>query len=412
MRPLDVLLVHDYGSPGGGAELQMLALRDGLRRRGHRVRLLSSRVPLGGQEPEADHLCFGTTSRAQVVTSAFNPSAALALRRALARARPDVVHVRMMLWQLSPAILPWLRDLPSVYHAAVYKAVCPRGTKRLPDGSPCTVQPGRACHRNGCLTWRSWPPAMAQRALWLAWKDAFDLRVTLSHAARRVLEAGGLAPVEVLHNGVPERPPRPALGTTPVVAYAGRLAPEKGVDVLLHAFARLSRRLPAARLRVYGDGPERPTLEALAEELGVAARTRFAGHLPRRRLEEVLDEAWVQAVPSLWEEPFGNVTTEALMRGTAVVASRAGAQPEILGEGSDGVGVLVPPGDVAAWAAALEPLLGDRDRAEAVGRAGRRRAEERFGEERWVDAVEGLYRRLLARRLPVRRPGDAAGRAS
>lgn len=399
---MKVLLVHDYGSPGGGAELQMLALRDALRHRGHRVRLLSSRVPLGGQEPVADHLCFGTTSRFQVVSSAVNPSAALALRRALAEERPDIVHVRMMLWQLSPLILPLLRGVPSLYHAAVYKAVCPKGSKLLPDGSVCGVEAGMPCLTNGCLTWRSWGPAMLQRRLWRAGQDAFDAHVTLSHAARRVLEAGGRLPVEVIPNGVPERPPRPPLGETPRLAYAGRLSAEKGVGTLLAAFAGVVRERPEARLEIYGDGPQRRALEHSARELGIAGATTFAGHLPRRELEAALDRAWVQAIPSLWEEPFGNVASEALMRATAVVASRAGALPEILGAGADAgatgappaVGRLVEPGDPAAWAAVLGELLADRETAEAVGRAGRRRALECYGEERWVDSILALYHRL------------------
>src|SRR5690606_28974573 len=84
-----VLLVHDYGRPTGGAELQTLALRDGLRAAGHDVRLLASRAALAPGPLVADDTCFGTTrGRLQVVSQLANPSAHAALRRAIAEHRP------------------------------------------------------------------------------------------------------------------------------------------------------------------------------------------------------------------------------------------------------------------------------------------------------------------------------------
>ena len=96
------------------------------------------------------------------LVEAANVSAFLALRRALAEFLPDVVHVRMFLTQLSPLILPLLRGVPSLYHAAIYESVCPMGTKLLPDRSACGVRAGRVCLREGCAPFRAWLPQMAQ----------------------------------------------------------------------------------------------------------------------------------------------------------------------------------------------------------------------------------------------------------
>jgi glycosyltransferase involved in cell wall biosynthesis len=403
-----VLLVHDYGTATGGAELQMLALRDGLRARGHDVRLFASRARHVPSEVVADHTCYGTTGRLQVLTQTVNPSAVRQLARVLREFRPDVVHVRMMLWQLSPAILPLLRGVPCLYQAAVYKAVCPRGTKLLPDGTACRDRAGTACLRNGCLTVQSWVPLMLQRALWNRWRGVFDRVVALSTVMRERLEAEGVAPVRVVHNGVPERAARPPLAGPPLAAYAGRLAPEKGVDVLLRAFARAAPSAGDARLLVLGDGPERERLTALAGALGVAGRVEFAGHLTRAAMERRLDAAWVQAVPSLWEEPFGNVTTEAMMRGTAVVASAVGGQRDIVD--APDAGFLVPPADDAALADALARLLGDRAAAERVGAAGRARALARFSEAACLDRFEALYDEIIRDRREARAARAAAAR--
>jgi glycosyltransferase involved in cell wall biosynthesis len=394
-----ILLLHDIGTATGGAEHQMLALRDELRQRGHAVRLLASRVePVPGAPNLADATCFGTATRLQVLSQTVNPSAVAALRRELRHFRPDVVHARLFLWQLSPAILPLLARVPAVYHAAMYKTICPKGTKRLPGGAACRQPAGLACLRARCLTPQSWAPLMLQRALWLRGREAFDAAIALSETMRDVLTADPAAPagpVEVIYNGVPERPARPPLESPPLAAFAGRFVPEKGGEVLLRAFARARLAVPAARLLMAGAGPEEPRWRRLASELGIAEAVEWTGFLPRPDLERRLDAAWLQAVPSQWEEPFGNVTTEAMMRGTAVVASGAGAQPEIVGRDA---GILVPPTDSDGWARALTSLLADRALAERMGASGRRRALAHFSSSRCTDQIEDLYRRVLAAR--------------
>jgi len=391
-----VLLVHDYGRPTGGAELQTLALRDGLRAAGHDVRLLASRAALAPGPLVADDTCFGTTrGRLQVVSQLANPSAHAALRRAIAEHRPDVVHVRMFLAQLSPLIMRPLARVPSVFHVATYRAICPRYTKLLPDGRPCTEPAGLACLRHRCVTPQSWPLHLAQLGLWRRWRGNFDAVVTLSEAARAQLEAAGVGPVEVIPNGVADRPARPPLAGPPTIGYAGRLSPEKGVDVLLRAFARLRSVRPDARLVVAGDGPERAALGTLSRALGLDDRVEWWGHVARDELERRFDRVWVQVSPHVWAEPFGNVVTEAMVRGTAVVASRVGGPAEILDQGQ--TGVLVEPGHHEPLAAALDELLSDPSRLDRIGAAARRTARRRYSHAAMVANVEALHRRLVER---------------
>ncbi|NEQ27312.1 MAG: glycosyltransferase family 4 protein, partial [Microcoleus sp. SIO2G3] len=307
---------------------------------------------------------------------------------------PDVVHVRMFMWQLSPLILPLLRDRPCLYQTAVYKAICPLGTKVLPDGRACELAAGVACWRSGCLTAQSWLPLMLQRQLWLRWRHVFDRVVALSHGMKAKLEAEGISPVEVIYNGVPERPMRPTLPDTPTVVFAGRLVPEKGVGLLLRAFAQVLPKVPTARLLIAGQGGQANVLQTLVAELGVSDRVTWLGHLPFAEMERQFESAWVQVVPSQWEEPFGNVSTEAMMRGTAVIASAVGGQPEIVQDGT--TGFLVPPADVDAIAASLLRLLGDRDLAERMGQAGRQRALTHFSESQRTDRFIDIYQQIRA----------------
>src|ERR1700679_3026124 len=110
-----ILLVSDYATPTGGAELMVLMLRDALRLRGHDARLLASSARPLGIPSQADYECFGMTSRLRGLTQVANPSAYLSLHRILQNFKPDIVHVRLFLSQLSPLILPLLENVPAIF---------------------------------------------------------------------------------------------------------------------------------------------------------------------------------------------------------------------------------------------------------------------------------------------------------
>jgi glycosyltransferase involved in cell wall biosynthesis len=133
-------------------------------------------------------------------------------------------------------------------------------------------------------------------------------------------------------------------------------------------------------------------LEDTARRLRLGSAVTFLGHRPRDELETLLARAWVQAVPSRWEEPFGLVVAEAMMRGTAVVATDSGGPRELVREGS--TGFRVPPGDAVALGRALLRVLRDRDLAERLGAEGRAVALTELTEDRAVDRFVALYERL------------------
>jgi len=385
-----VLIVHDYGTLSGGAEVMAWTQREGLSARGHEALLFTSTARPLPLPVLSDATCFGTVSPLRRVLQVINPHAPWRLRRVLRTFRPDVVHVKMFLTQLSPLILPLLRSIPSLLHVINYNLVCPINTKTLPSGAPCRDRAGAVCHAMGCMSWPGVARAAVQRHL--TDLTVFDRVVANSRWVAERLRAEGVRVDGWVHNGVPIRAQRLPLGDRPVVGFAGRLVSKKGVDVLLRAMAVLLRRLPAARLLIAGDGPERVRLEGLAHDLDIRDAVDFLGHLDRAALEQALACAWVQAVPSRWEEPFGLVAAEALMRGTAVVASRAGGLAEGVAEGE--TGYLVPAGDTLALAQALERVLLNRGLAERLGAAGRRWALAELTEERYMERMLTIYQEL------------------
>ena len=237
---------------------------------------------------------------------------------------------------------------------------------------------------------------MLQLKLSEHWQGSFNLVVANSEATKRRLEAEGVSPVEVVWNGVPVRAARGELAERPTIAFAGRLLREKGADVLMDAFAKVVARPPEAMLLVAGDGPEREALSSQAERLGLRANVTLLGHVSREELERRFSPAWVQAVPSRWEEPFGLVAAEALMRGTAVIASNSGGLAEFVQPGE--TGLLVPPQDFEALANALLSLLENRELAASLGENGRVFALRHLTEDVFVDRFVSYYEAISRRK--------------
>jgi glycosyltransferase involved in cell wall biosynthesis len=215
-----------------------------------------------------------------------------------------------------------------------------------------------------------------------------------SESLRDLSVAWGIAPhrIEVLPNPV-EAPA--AIGERDelrrrhgldgqTLVYAGRLAMQKAVDVALEAVSRVSD----VGLVIAGDGPDAEKLRALAHELGLNGRARFVGAQPRETVFELLRAADAVVLSSKWEN-FPHVAVEALAVGTPVVSTNAGGVAEIVRDGENGL--LVPPDDPAALAAAIEryfaePKLRDRLRAAAPA------SVERFAPERIYDRLETTLR--------------------
>ena len=391
---MKILLVNDYGTPDGGAEIQMYRLRQLLRERGHDARLLTTAMESPGVKNTADYKCMGTKSSLRILLQTANPWAYYKLREVLREFKPDMVHVKMFLTQMSPLILPLLRDVPSVYHVAWYRPICPTGTKMLPNGSRCDFRAGPACYREGCLPARDWIPLMLQLRLFRAWRGAFGSIMANSDWVRKRLEEEGIEPVEVLRYGIEIRRGETVLSEAPTAVFAGRLVKEKGVDVLLRAFAKASGRVPGSRLVIAGDGPERKNLEALASRLNLTPSVRFAGYLQQEEMNDALKGAWVQVIPSLWDEPFGIVAIEAMARGASVVASSSGGLGEIIEPGVDGF--LVPPGDADVLSEKLTALLTDKNLAASMASSARKAASGRFSEEAFLRQLLGIYDSVLA----------------
>ncbi len=253
---------------------------------------------------------------------------------------------------------------------------------------------------------KRYPPPFRWLERW-ALRHAAGLSVCNSEAGRICERKGLPGHATLIPLGVDMRSftPAPRSGSGGrVVGYVGRLAPHKGVEVLLEAVAGMHD----TTLRVAGAGPDESALRARVEALGISARVDFAGSLTQEALPDFDRSLDVLAVPSLptpgWLEQFGRVVVEAMACGVPVVASDTGALPDVVAD----AGLLVPPGDPEALRSALASLLDDDGLRHDLAQRGLARAQQSSWPE-VARAYRALYDTAVLPSEAVDGPGVRRG---
>lgn len=227
-----------------------------------------------------------------------------------------------------------------------------------------------------------------------------DAVIVLTDRTRRLLVADGVPPerIATIPSGFDPAlfdAGRAGVGSAPGtgrprIGYVGRLAAQKRPDLVLEAFSCMRQ---PADLVVVGDGPDRQRIEALAAGSPAADRITISGFVPHDAVPGILASLDVLVLPSAYEE-MGSVLVEAMASGLPVVASDVGGIPEAVRDGR--TGLLVPPGDVPALAAALDRLAADAPLRARLG-------EQACDEARayvWPELsarVAGVYGRAIRR---------------
>ena len=177
------------------------------------------------------------------------------------------------------------------------------------------------------------------------------------------------------------------------IGYLGRLESHKGIDDLVHAAALLVPNHPDLHVNISGNGPERPSLEALAKALGIAEHVHFLGRVPEAA--EFLRQLDIFVLPSRFEA-FGLVAAEAMAVGTPAIVSDAGGLPEVVADGE--TGFVVPMDDPVALATAVAKLKDDAILRQQFIQAGKQRSARCFSAKRMAAETVQLYRKQLRMR--------------
>lgn len=370
-----ILVNPNVLAPIGGIEMAMLQVNQELSRRGHEIAALYRKG--GVQEAEWRELAH---SLDQVPSFDFTKTTALrdlrALRPAIqaaAAVRPDILHlnrVEQSVWGLLAA-----------RKAKVPIVTTVRNEPQFPGVSVV-----------GRLTNHFIAVSHYMRRRWTEAGVPADRITVIGNGVRsEEYPVGG---------GVELRRTRAELGIAPdefVLLYYGRIAPEKGIDVLLDAWRRLAPEKGTLLLVGVDEvGPDREHIRALAAHQPPGCRW-----VPvQKDVTTYLHAADVVVLPALWQEPFGRVVIEAMATGRPVVASRVGGIPETLtGEFAS---MLVEPGDSAALAARIGELQHWRRNDPWLGARCTQHVHDNFTLKRVVDQVEAVFAGLaMSRRAPA-----------
>lgn len=392
---LAVVLPYDPRHAGGVADTAIaMALR--LRERGHLVHLVTGGNGASVLDPLTKPIPSWVVSVplngsiSHIVVPA-GPEAEQAIDRLLARERYDALIVHEPALPLCQALL----GRSTSANVGVVHAFSEQGLPPWLDGST------RRGHLDLMAILRR-----RQVPLWLL-KDLLTPGLDRLHALAAVSPAAAEfarsyldLPAEIVPNGIDVEAFAPARHSPrvpdPTVLFLGRPEPRKGLDVLLDSFALLARVVPRARLEVAGAGDEAgwTPYRAQVERLGLAGRVAFLGPVSDTEKRAAFGRTWVLAVPSLGGESQGKVLLEGLAAGVPVVASRIPGYAGVLTDGVDGL--LVPPGDARALAAALWRALVDRELARRLAVNGLETVRGRYDWRVIVPKIEAVVERAIA----------------
>jgi glycosyltransferase involved in cell wall biosynthesis len=331
------------------------------------LRVMSLKVP-SADEGKASHLYW-------------NPALVRRLRETIRSLNPDLVHfhiVQRRSFSLASLLLSRRRRAFWTVHDQ-----WPLCVRSVPEPPSCEGM------KRFCLFCTAWPGlSIANKLVKEAVFAASRLEVVVpSRWLGDLLRYSflGRKRLHVVYNGIDLELFRPGersgdAAIPPTVLYvAGPNNPTKGFAELRPVFLRLRERYPGVRLRVVGEPPA-----GIACEPGV----EIVGEVPRRAMPEEYRRADLFVLPTLSDNTPVTLM-EAMASGLPVVATAVGGIPELVEPGVSGR--LVPPGDVAALAAAMEGLLADRAALRRMGSAGRKLAESRFAVQRMVSELEEIY---------------------
>jgi len=378
--------------PGpGGVERHVAEVASRLGTRGHRVDVYASDLyrefpwqRLGPEVPREETRPFGAVHRLRVrsLPGPLHYPFFRGLGAALARDRPDVVHVHT--------------------YGTDQVAVAQRFGRKT--GTPFvltahfhpiwSIEGGRIRHRLRAFYDRrsAGPIVRAAARVIVQTREEERLLGTLGLGLRRVdVIPPGYAPLSTVAPPGTFRTRYQIPG--PYVLFVGRLASNKGLLPLVEAFAAVARDHPDATLVLVGeDGGMRAGVEAAGTRLGLGPRLRIVGHVGEDAvLADAYREARMTVLPSEYEA-FGLVLLESLAQGTPVVASRVGGIPEFVPDGK--AGLLVTPNDAGELARAIGRLWEDPALGRQLGTYGRDQVVPVYTWDRLVDRLEALYREV------------------
>jgi glycosyltransferase involved in cell wall biosynthesis len=384
-----LLYVHERFGALAGAEANAHITATELGRRGHSVGILHG--PATGRGEEAWSATFPDRF-------SLGGHPAETVGHAIAQFQPDAVYVHKM---ADLAVIDALVEsgVPLVRMVHDHDIYCMRSykydylTRRICTRAaspacifPCLASVVRSSGPGLPLKWQSYTAKLREIEL----NRRFQRMVVVTTYMRDELLKNRFEPSRIrIHAPVP-RPGEAGLRSNfsdrNLILYAGQIIRGKGVDVLLHALAKMRGNFECI---ILGDGNHKAACEKLSRKLGLADRVHFKGFIPQDELKSYYRECSVVALPSIWPEPIATIGLEVMRYALPVVGFDAGGIKDWLLDGRNGF--LIPWMDTDAFARRLDQLLSDKQLARRMGQAGLDLVSERYDFDGYISDLESLF---------------------
>jgi glycosyltransferase involved in cell wall biosynthesis len=386
---MKVLIVTQQRIPhAGGLSTHLLDLLAGLRAQGHETRLLHGGLANGSNWSRLLYAGLSLGSRDRYRTrrvAAILVGLQARVREQLSSFGPDVIHCHDPLAGFATARACPVGSIPvveTVHGPALYEYQQMKGVGQAPRMEALILQ----CEQTAFAAGSQFIAVDSGQAKILREDYGVDpARITVIFNSVNVAEVRALA-----------RPGTPLAPKAPFFLVPRRLVPKTGVQFAVAALARMPG--SDAHLVIAGDGPLRAELQRQAGELGVGARVRFLGAVPRPQLLPLFARAVGVLVPSVPAAGVVEATSLAVMEamacGSVAIASAIGGLAELIEDGQ--TGLLVPPADAAALADALTRVLEDAPQRARLLAAATRKVETDYSTETWLRRVLIVYGQALS----------------
>jgi glycosyltransferase involved in cell wall biosynthesis len=314
--------------------------------------------------------------------------------------KPDLAHIHNIYHQISPSILPELKGfgIPVVMTAHDYKLVCPNYSlfdgreicERCEGGKRAYHASIGRCHQGTVakgilLTLESY-----LHQLLGSYSKGLDLIIAPSQFMKDTLARFGIPEKKVVYvpNFVDPIPEKFEYEEGDHLLYFGRLAAEKGIEILLLAMKNF-RDVP---LLLAGEGPDKGRFEEITREEGLD-NVRFVGKANRSEVESLIRRSKFTILPSIWYENCPLSILESMAYGKPVIGARIGGIPDLIEHDQDGL--LFTAGDVDDLSRQIERLLAVRNRLREMGESGHRKVRGLYSKEVHYRSILSIYRRFL-----------------
>ncbi|MBI5071374.1 glycosyltransferase family 4 protein [Candidatus Falkowbacteria bacterium] len=399
-----ILQVNKFFYRRGGSETYFFELADLLKKNGHEVIHFSTKAGANLASPNdeffIEEINFG--KREGLVRdlkkfghSLYSFEAKKKLEKLIIATKPDIAHLHNISHHISPSIFSVFKKykIPVVQTLHDYQLICPN-FKLFTEGAVC----------ERCKKYRYWNAVFHRCVHDSRFQSLAEAKEMFFHRACQFYEKGVkcfVTPSKFLAGKLAAWQVKSKVENTPLfldasrflpkyepgdyVIYFGRLAKEKGIDILFRALADTD-----IKLKIVGDGQESEKLKVKSEKLKV--NVEFVEHKSGKELHDLIRDSKFVVLPSIWYENYPMSLLEAGALGKAAVASSLGGIPEIIYDGENGF--LAAPNDVNDFREKIQRLFGDNDLCEKMGRRAREMILENNSPEDHYKKIMKVYETL------------------